>query len=115
MSANRTSVAENTRSNNPVLVTDTSPLLQQVSMNRGEETKEETKDKAGNQPPPNDDLDTDNNSTMSSADTETDFLKYLAPEYRKFKASLDLSDVITLERKLGTALWNIPNKYKVGG
>ena len=46
---------------------------------------------------------------------ETNFLKYLAPWCKKFKASPDLSDVITLERKLGTALWNIPNKYKDGG
>ena len=50
-----------------------------------------------------------------SADTEIDFLKYLAPEYKKFKASPDLSDVITLERKLGTTLYGIANKYKDGG
>ena len=87
-------------------------------MDRGEgETKEETKDKTADPPPPrqgnHDNLDSDNNSTMST-DTETDFLKYLAPEYKKFKGSPDLSDVITLERKLGTALWSIVNKYKDG-
>lgn len=49
------------------------------------------------------------------SDTKTDFLKYLAPKYKTFKASPDLSDIITLERKLGTALWSITNKYKDGG
>ena len=89
-----------------------------------EETKEnketKTEDTVDPPPPParqaKADSDLDNNSIMSSAtNMETDFLKYLEPEYRKFKAKPDLSDVITLERKLGTALWNIPNKYKVGG
>ena len=47
--------------------------------------------------------------------TKTDYLKYLASEYKTFKVSPDLSDVITLERELGTALWNIPNKFKDGG
>ena len=47
--------------------------------------------------------------------TKTDYLKYLASEYKTFKDNPNLSDVITLERELGTALWNIPNKYKIGG
>ena len=118
MSDNRTPVAANTRSNHPILVTDTSPLPQRVLMDRGEEeTKDKTKDKTGYPPPPRQgnhtDSDSDNESTMStSTDTETDFLKYLEPEYKKFKPNPDLSDVITLERKLGTALYEIQNSHK---
>ena len=125
MSTDGTPVAANTQSNNPTLVTATSPLPRRVLMDRGEESKDNDESKAEDtaDPPPVDpppppparqaDLDSDNNSIMSA--TETDYLKYLASEYKTFKASPDLSDVITLERKLGTALWNIPNKYKVGG
>ena len=123
-----TPVGANTTSDNPTLITgdNTLPLPRQTLMDRGDsgETKDNKESKAedtADPPPPppasqgnqsDSDLDLDN-ETMSN--TETDFLKYLAPEYKTFKASPDLSDVITLERKLGTALWNIPNKYKVGG
>ena len=59
--------------------------------------------------------DLDEDSIMSTVtDTETDFLKYLEPEYKKFKPKSNLSDVVTLERKLGTALYGITNKYKDG-
>ena len=126
MSTDRTPVAANTRSNNPTLITgdDTLPLPRQTLIERGDggETKDskESKTEGTANPPParqgkqsDSDSDLDEDSTMSN--TETDYLKYLAPEYKTFKASPDLSDVITLERKLGTALWSIANKYKDGG
>ena len=50
-----------------------------------------------------------------STDAETDFLKYLEPKYKKFKVKPDLSDVVTLDRKLGTALFGSINKYKDDG
>ena len=128
MSDNRTPtpVAANTRSNNPILITGDgsgSPLPCCTLIERGDsgETKDnnkETKDNTTDPPPPPPQQaevysDWDNDSIMS--DTKTDFLKYLAPKYKKFKAIPDLSDVITLERKLGTSLWSIANKYKDGG
>ena len=66
-------------------------------------------------PPAETDSDSDDEDSIMSSTTEIDYLKYLASEYKTFKDNPNLSDVINLERELGTALWNIPNKYKVGG
>ena len=52
---------------------------------------------------------------MSTNYKELDFLIYLAPEYREFLAKQDLSNVITIERKLENALFEIQNDYKDGG
>ena len=119
-----TPVSANTRSNNPTLISG-SPLPRRTLMERGnsgeatEETKTDTGDAVDPPPPVNPpprqaetetetDSDSDEDSIMSSY-TETDYLKYLASEYKTFKDNPNLSDVITLERELGTALWNIPN------
>ena len=125
-----TPVSANTRSNNPTLVTGTSPLPQRTLMERGDsgETNEETKTEDTVDPPqpvdpplppPANQVETDSDSSdedsIMSSTTEIDYLKYLASEYKTFKDNPNLSDVITLERELGTALWNIPNKYKIGG
>ena len=50
----------------------------------------------------------------SWAPIKTYFLKYLKSEYKKFLDSLDLSDAITVECKLGNALFAIQNNYKDG-
>ena len=129
----RTPVAANTRSNNPTLVTET-PLPQRTLMQRGNsgETDKNTEppqivdnvDPPPVNPPPvnpatanqaETNSDSSDKDLIMSTTTETDYLKYLASEYKTFKDNPNLSDVITLERELGTALWNIPNKYKIGG
>ena len=122
-----TPVSANTQSNNPTLVTGT-PLPRRTLIERG--NSRETKADDAIDPPPVDpppvdppplanqveaDSDSSDKDSIMSSTTETDYLKYLAAEYKTHKTSPDLSDVITLERELGTALWNIPNKYKIGG
>ena len=52
---------------------------------------------------------------MSADKSEIDFLKYLEPEYKNHLISLDLSDVVTLERKMRNALIAIQNDCKDGG
>ena len=93
MTTDSTPVASNTRSNNPTLITgdNTSPLPHRTLMERGDsgETKEESKTEDTADPPPPlaaNQVETDSDSSdkdyIMSATTETDYLKYLASEYK---------------------------------
>ena len=87
-------------------------------MDQGEEKSSEEKQEEkmeNNLPPPqqNNQLDFNNNFIMST-NKELNFLKYLERKYKKFLANPNLSDVITVEGKLGNALYAIQNNYKDG-
>ena len=51
---------------------------------------------------------------MSSDKTKANFLKYLEMEHTKFLAIPDLSNVITMDCKMGKTLFTIWNDYKNG-